>query len=74
MDRGAWRATVHGVTKRWTGLKRLSIHARGKCCLKSYFTPPRKSVRDGLALGRNPDQSATRGDTETVSMSWAAKT
>ena len=20
MDRGAWRATVHGVTKNWTGL------------------------------------------------------
>ena len=26
MDRGAWRATVHGVTKRRTGLKRLSTH------------------------------------------------
>ena len=25
MDRGAWRATVHGVTKRWTQLKWLSI-------------------------------------------------
>ena len=25
MDRGAWRATVHGVAKRWTGLKQLSI-------------------------------------------------
>ena len=24
MDRGAWRATVHGVTKHWTQLKRLS--------------------------------------------------
>ena len=21
MDRGAWRATVHGVAKSWTGLK-----------------------------------------------------
>ena len=26
MDRGAWWATVHGVTKIWTGLKRLSMH------------------------------------------------
>ena len=26
MDRGAWRATVHGVTKSWTQLKQLSIH------------------------------------------------
>ena len=27
MDRGAWRATVHGVTKSRTRLKRLSTHA-----------------------------------------------
>ena len=25
MDRGAWRATVHGVTKSWTRLKQLSM-------------------------------------------------
>ena len=28
MDRGAWWATVHGVTKSQTGLKRLSMHSR----------------------------------------------
>ena len=27
MDRGAWRATVHGVTRSQTRLKRLSTHA-----------------------------------------------
>ena len=27
MDRGAWRAAVHGVTKSRTGLKQLSMHA-----------------------------------------------
>ena len=27
MDRGAWRATVHRVTKSWTLLKRLTMHA-----------------------------------------------
>ena len=27
MDRGAWRATVHKVTKSWTQLKQLSTHA-----------------------------------------------
>ena len=27
MDRGAWWATVHGVTKSWTRMKRLSMHA-----------------------------------------------
>ena len=26
MDRGAWQATDHGVTKSWIQLKRLSIH------------------------------------------------
>ena len=28
MDRGAWRATVHGVTKSWTQLKQLSMQAQ----------------------------------------------
>ena len=28
MDRGAWWATTHGVTKRRTRLKQLSTHAR----------------------------------------------
>ena len=27
MDRGAWRATVHGVAKSWTWLKQLSLYA-----------------------------------------------
>ena len=31
MDRGAWRATVHRVTKSWTRLKRLSTHTRPFC-------------------------------------------
>ena len=28
MDRGAWQAIVHGVTKSWTQLKRLSTQHR----------------------------------------------
>ena len=28
LDRGAWWATVHSVTKSWTQLKRLSMHSR----------------------------------------------
>ena len=31
MDRGAWQATVHGVTQSWAQLKHLSMHA---CILK----------------------------------------
>ena len=30
MDRRAWRATVHGVAKSWTQLKRLSMCVRTK--------------------------------------------
>ena len=29
MDRGAWQAIVHGVTKTWTWLKWLSTHTHG---------------------------------------------
>ena len=32
MDRVAWRATVHGVTKSRTQLKQLSIHACRNFC------------------------------------------
>ena len=34
MDRGAWRAIVHGVAKSRTGLKRLSTRAR--TCIHIY--------------------------------------
>ena len=37
MDRGAWRATVHGVTKSWTRLKQLSIHAGASTGLRPYM-------------------------------------
>ena len=32
MDRGAWRAIVHGVTKNWTQLKQLSMHISLNLC------------------------------------------
>ena len=35
-DRGAWQATVHRVTKRWTWLKQLSMHA-----IQVYILPPK---------------------------------
>ena len=30
MDRGAWRSTIHWVTKSWTRLQRLSMHCAVK--------------------------------------------
>ena len=37
MDRGAQRATVHGVTESWTRLKGLSTHGPCLGCLQIYF-------------------------------------
>ena len=42
MDREAWRATVHGVTKSQTQLKRLSTHAPLK------MGPSVSKVKDNL--------------------------
>ena len=47
MDRGAWWATVHRVTRSWTQLKGLSTHARTHMCylngskmvVRAYFVP-----------------------------------
>ena len=39
MDRGAWRATVHGASRIWTWLKRLSTHTQAReLCLTSCTT------------------------------------
>ena len=36
MDGGVWWATVHGLTKSWTQLKRLSTHTHKKQLLSAY--------------------------------------
>ena len=38
MDRGAWQTIVHGVTKSWTWLKRLSMHAHCVIIACIFFT------------------------------------
>ena len=35
MDRGAWRAAVHGVAKSWTRLKRLSTNTPMHALIKA---------------------------------------
>ena len=47
MDRGAWWATVQGVTKSWTRLKRLSMPAMHYWVFESFSVPP------PLFLGKN---------------------
>ena len=39
MDRGAWRATVHGVTKSWT---QLSVHAK---TMWGVWKPPSRNAQ-----------------------------
>ena len=39
-DRGAWRATVHRVTKSRTGLKQLSTHAGWLFCCYCHVAIP----------------------------------
>ena len=39
MDRGAWRTTVHGVSKSRTRLKQLCIHTHQMVNQKLFFPP-----------------------------------
>ena len=52
MDRGAWRATVHAVTKSQTQLKRLSTHAQSGSRVCSL-------IQSVLRLVRAPFQAAS---------------
>ena len=39
MDRGAWCATIHRITKRWTWLKQLSMHTHNQSILRADLIP-----------------------------------
>ena len=58
MDRGAWRATVHGVAQSWTRLKRLCTHfhlgAFGQVgsCLSSSFPTRQMGEQPPGGVGR----------------------
>ena len=57
-DRGAWRATVHGVTKSRTRLKRLSMYT----CDKSISREREKGViQEMRVLGGQTSSVVTRG-------------
>ena len=58
MDRGAWQATIHGVSKSWTQLKRLSTHTHkrnvaggGGRCYRDHQDARRES-RPSVQQGR----------------------
>ena len=57
MDRGAWRATVHGVAKSWTQLKRQSTHIPPGYRLSldiGYLSCCSRIMRQGLPSSREP--------------------
>ena len=62
-DRGAWRATAHGVTKTRTQLKRLSTHTEMSLKLKKE---PHRSCKALLAVwaGAQPGVSPAPGATQ----------
>ena len=47
MDKGAWQATVHGVTKSWTQLRQLGMHA---CTAVKAQSPTCLTDREVLSL------------------------
>ena len=62
MDRGAWQATVHGVTQSQTRLKRLTTHTRTEIQLRFSNTDSMSRVCELnnlklplISLGSSPD-------------------
>ena len=74
MDRGAWRATIHGVAKSWTWLKRLSMHKKGSIkfhyhIIYFFYTDP---VLENCSIYFPDDQvifSVTHSHTNQLSLS-----
>ena len=67
MDRGARRATVHGVTKSWTGLS-VCIHARAHIHAHIVFERTRSAERNS-GERRWAELGVSRGGSETASLS-----
>ena len=61
MDRGTWRATVHGVAESWTRLKRQSTHSQtsGDEAGLSREVQPGAAFQRGL--GAEEARSSIRG-------------
>ena len=61
MDRGAWWATVHGVTKSWTGLSNFiftftfkeQVEAKARCC-QGLRGPAESGPCPWVAWGERP--------------------
>ena len=56
MDKGAWWAAVHGVTKSWTQLKRLIVHTCTQLGSGGKRFKPRQSGSRACILGCHSQQ------------------
>ena len=63
MNRGAWRATVHGITKSWTQ----SEHAAAAAAAESRQSCP--TLCDPIG---SPPDSAVPGILQTRTLEWVA--
>ena len=59
MDRGAWRAAIHGVAQSQTRLKRLSSSSSGKCQTLFFWAP--KSQQMVIAAMKLKDTYSLEG-------------
>ena len=64
MDRGAWRAMVHRVTKSWTVLKQLSTHA---CTLKEETSDREQQISGCWGVRSRGREQVQRDFCERVS-------
>ena len=55
MDRGAWRATVHGVTKSQTQQKGLGVHTKARPGEEEQPSPPKAKDEMCLIPGTDVD-------------------
>ena len=53
MERGAWQAMVHGVTKSQTWLKQLSLHAHEKYLAEYPYKDTKKKREDNISKFKN---------------------
>ena len=62
MDRGSWRATVHGIAKSQTQLKKLCMHIHGLICLKlQKYSPKQEKWKENEILGGEARRWEERG-------------
>ena len=60
MERGVWKATVHGVAKSWTWLKQLSTHAHSEVLIQYDWHPYKRKFELRYVLTKRKDDMRTR--------------